>query len=440
MTTGGGYPRFIEEMRHPSNRAKLRFGLYSGYAFVAAFAILAIAADLQGLVSVGWSLYALIAAKVVTNTAAMQALRVDRGILEASALNTVADVVLMTAAIYLTGGPLSPLFSIYVIEITVVALLSNVGITALVGALVLVCYASMSLLMITGVLPAQPQPFELGGGALDAGYVLTDLFGRLIVIGALTLFIGLILRLLRDRERRLADRTSELVAANEQKSRFMANVTHELRTPIHGILGLSELVTEEIYGPITDKQRRAHAQITQSARSLLAMVDDLLQLSKHEAGKLEVDRSPVDIADLIPEVVGSISWMLGTVELGLEHHVDPGVGIVETDAGKLRQILVNLLSNAVKFTPEGGTVSVSARRSGDRLELRVADTGHGIAATDLDAIFDEFRQLDGSMERSYGGVGLGLPLVKRLVDLLGGEISVTSSVGEGSQFTVTLPA
>jgi protein-histidine pros-kinase len=220
----------------------------------------------------------------------------------------------------------------------------------------------------------------------------------------------------------------------------MANITHELRTPIHGILGLSELVTTGVYGAITDKQREAHARIATSARSLLATVDDLLQLSKHEAGKLEVHAAEVDLAELVPEVVGSISWMVGTRDLEIRQRVAGDVGVITSDPVKLRQILVNLLSNAVKFTSEGGHVAVDVARASDGgVVIEVSDTGRGIAAGDLEAIFDEFRQLDGSMEREFGGVGLGLPLVKRLIELLGGEISVTSAVGEGTAFVVALP-
>jgi protein-histidine pros-kinase len=297
----------------------------------------------------------------------------------------------------------------------------------------------MSLSMIAGVLPAHPQPIEVAGGELTGGYVLTDLGARTLVIGALAVFIGLILRILRDRERRLADRTSEVIEAGEQKARFMANVTHELRTPLHGILGLSELITTGVYGATTDKQRWAHEQITASARNLLQMVDDLLELSKHDAGVLELRGETVDAGELVAEVIASARWMLGTIEMEVSSAVE-GEPVLVTDRGKLKQIVMNLISNAIKFTPEGGRVEVRTRAAAGGVEIEVTDTGRGIPEDQLERIFDEFRQLEGSaMEREYGGVGLGLAMVKRLVGLLGGAVSVSSTVGAGSRFTVWLP-
>jgi signal transduction histidine kinase len=433
------YPAFIAEMALPANRPKLILGVASGYAVSAGLALLAAVGHLQGFLVAAWPLYALIAIKLATNTAALLAIRTDRWVLEANGLNTTADTVLMTVAIYLTGGPVSPLFSIYVIEILAVALLSNFGVTAIVCAQVLICYAAMSLSMIAGVLPAHPQPIEVAGGELTGGYVLTDLGARTLVIGALAVFIGLILRILRDRERRLADRTSEVIEAGEQKARFMANVTHELRTPLHGILGLSELITTGVYGATTDKQRWAHEQITASARNLLQMVDDLLELSKHDAGVLELRGETVDAGELVAEVIASARWMLGTIEMEVSSAVE-GEPVLVTDRGKLKQIVMNLISNAIKFTPEGGRVEVRTRAAAGGVEIEVTDTGRGIPEDQLERIFDEFRQLEGSaMEREYGGVGLGLAMVKRLVGLLGGAVSVSSTVGAGSRFTVWLP-
>ena len=433
------YPAFIAEMALPANRPKLLLGVASGYAVSAGLALLAAMGHVQGFLVATWPLYALVTIKLITNTAALLAIRADRCVLEANGLNTTADAVLMTVAIYLTGGPVSPLFSIYVIEILAVALLSNFGVTAIVCAQVLICYAAMSLSMVAGVLPAYPQPIDVAGGELTGGYVLTDLAARTLVIAALAVFIGLILRILRDRERRLADRTSEVIEAGEQKARFMANVTHELRTPLHGILGLSELITTGVYGATTDKQRWAHEQITASARNLLQMVDDLLELSKHDAGVLELRGETVDAGELVAEVIASARWMLGTIEMDVTAAVE-GEPVLVTDRGKLKQIVMNLVSNAIKFTPEGGRVEVRTRAAAGGVEIEVADTGRGIPEDQLERIFDEFRQLEGSaMEREYGGVGLGLAMVKRLVKLLGGAVSVSSTVGAGSRFTVWLP-
>jgi signal transduction histidine kinase len=435
-----GYPAFIAAMAHESNRPKLLYSIRSGYAHAALFAVLATLGSALQLTPARWAFAALIAIKLATNTLAWWSLRARRLVIETSGLNVAADVVLMTAAIYFTGGPQSPLFPIYIIEITVVALLSNLGVTLLVAGGVVVSFAAMTLGIAAGVLDAQPVPAEPHGG-LGYRYAAVAIFFAAFVIGVLTFFVSSIVALLRVKEDALEARTAELIEAGKERSQFLASITHELRTPIHGVQGLSDLIATGVYGPVSDKQRDACASIKGSAQSLLALVDDLLALTRAEVGRLDLQVAPVELADLVEQVAASVTWMLGTKKLALTTDLD-GAGAVETDRRLLGHVLVNLVANAAKFTPEGGRVTVRARRgdAGAGAVLEVEDTGIGIPDDRRAAIFDAFRQLHGGDEKGYGGVGLGLALVKRLVDLLGGTIEVDSVVGKGSTFRVVLPA
>jgi signal transduction histidine kinase len=433
------YPSYIAEMGLPASRPRLLMSVRSGYMLVGAFGVLTVAAHLCGLAPFHAALYALVAFKLTTNTAAAIALKTNRFALDASGLNVAADLIAMTGGIYFTGGVMSPLFPIYVIEITVVALLANLGITILIATMAWVLFSSMSILVQVGLLRAWPPPFASNATASNAYVVIAIVFSA-FVLGVPTLFTARILRALRDKQSALEAKTVALVDAGREKSQFMANITHELRTPIHGICGLSDLVEAGIYGAVTPKQREATQGIKRSARSLLQLIDDLLELSRADAGKLAYRAEWVDVAELVPNVVATARWMQGTKELDIAVTTEPNVPKVFTDPRKLNQVLLNLLANAVKFTPEGGTISVVTRRGeGDRVVFAVEDTGIGIASQDRGRIFEEFRQADGSAERRFGGAGLGLALVKRLCGVMNGTIEVESAEGEGSTFTFTLP-
>jgi signal transduction histidine kinase len=432
------YPSFIEELRGPFYRRRLRMGIYSGYALAALFATLALVGQAVGLVPWTWSFYVLIAVKVATNTAALICLDRGRYVLETQGLNTVTDIVVMTGAIYFTGGEVSPLFPIYVILISVVALLSNLQVTLITAAGTWLAYSAMAVATHSGLLPQQPAP-AVTGIAIEPGYLVTDLVYAALVLGVPTFYTSLILRSLARKRRELELRNAELIEAGKQKSQFMANVTHELRTPIHGICGLSELLETGIYGPMTDQQKKAIDSIRRSAKGQLQLVDELLTLSRAEVGKIELRPEELSVAEVVDGVVAAVSWMLGTRKVTLTHDVPDDLRMV-TDRARLNQILINLVSNAAKFTPEGGRISVTARpQPGDRIAIEVADTGCGIPADQLDQIFEAFRQVDGSDEREFGGVGLGLSLVSRLTELLGGEIAVDSEVDVGTTFCLTLP-
>ncbi len=422
-----------------THRSRLRASVVSGYATTCAFLVLAVLANAVHVAPFRPGFAAVMAFKLVTNTLAWVALVRGRWVLEASGLNILADLLAMTAVIYFTGGELSPLFPIYAIEITVLALLGNVGLAATGAVVAVLAYSTMAILVSAGVLASYPPPAVTAGG-VTAAYTAIDLVYAAFVIGVPTFYTAKILEDLRDKRRSLEARTSALVEAGRMKSQFLANVSHELRTPIHGICGLCDLMESGVYGTLEAKQRDAQVNIRRSAQTLLALIDDLLELSKSDAGKLALRPERVDLAELLPTIQASIRWMLGTKQISLNLDLPPDLPVIETDPRKLNQVLINLLSNAVKFTPEGGSVALSAARAVEgEVRISVADTGMGIDPTDHERIFEEFRQLDGSFERTYGGVGLGLALVKRLTSALGGRVSVSSRPGEGATFEVCLP-
>ena len=412
-------------------------GIWSGYGVAIAFEALALAGQTLGLVPGGWTFHALVLVKLATNTLAMWALRADRLVLEAAGVNMVADIVVMTGAIYFTGGQASPMFAIYVIEISVIALLTNRGTTIVVFFLVLLAFGSMAAGIHLGWLAQHPSPVTLG--AITSSHVVLHVVFAALVLALPTIYTSSILSALVAKEEALEQRTRELMKAGEQKSQFMANITHELRTPLHGISALVELLDEEVYGPLNDKQRQACERIAHSAEGLERMVDELLLLAKTEAGKLEFHPSTVDVQEVADNVVSSLRWMAELKTLTLYVDIETELPSLETDRGKLLQILLNLVANAIKFTPEGGEIRMRITRAAEAVRFEVVDTGIGIPDEALPTIFDEFSQVDGSDERSHGGIGLGLALVKRLAAALGAEIDVTSIYGEGSTFSLRVP-
>ena len=429
-------PAFLEELRQPAFQLRLLAGVWSGYLIAAAFALLATGAVGFDLVPYGREFVLLLAIKAITNTAALFALRGRwRFALEVMSVNVVADVLCMTAAIYFTGGVRSPLFAVYVIEIAVVALLSNLGTTLTIAGTILLAFGTMCVLEVTGTLPPTAPPLI---GPMSGWHVAVVMGYAAFAIGVPTFFTARILRKLRDREAALEARTAELIEAGQQKSVFLASVTHELRTPIHGVSGLAELIATGVYGPPTDRQKDAARAIQRSAAGLLHLVDDLLALVRADVGRVELQVAPLALTELVEQVTASVQWMLGTKQLTLATAIDDAT--IDSDRRLLGHVLVNLVANAAKFTPAGGRIEVRAHRRGDRAIFAVSDTGIGIAAADQEAIFEAFRQVDGTDERTYGGVGLGLALVKRLTTVLGGSVTVASELGHGATFTVEVPA
>ncbi len=240
-------------------------------------------------------------------------------------------------------------------------------------------------------------------------------------------------------ERRVAEKTHDLEVANRHKSEFLANMSHELRTPLNAVIGFSEVLNEEMFGPLNAKQQEYVRDIHGSGHHLLALINDILDLSKIEAGKLELEPAEVDVRSTVQTAVTLVRERALRQGLKLELHVAPEIGDWVADPRRVKQILVNLLSNAVKFTPGGGLVRVTVDLHEQHLRIAVADTGIGISDADLALVFEPFRQVGASGQARAEGTGLGLSLVRSLVDLHGGRLSARSEPGAGSVFTVELP-
>jgi signal transduction histidine kinase/ActR/RegA family two-component response regulator len=238
---------------------------------------------------------------------------------------------------------------------------------------------------------------------------------------------------------RLKESNAELIRANNLKSEFLANMSHELRTPLNAIIGFSELLMEQSTHPLLGDQREYVVDILSSGRHLLELINDILDLSKIEAGKMRLCLDEIDLEEVVEEAMMTLKVEASRKELRLEASLDGSLTGVVADRAKIKQIMTNLLSNAVKFTPAGGRVELSALQKDGFLEVSVKDSGIGIRTEDQDRIFAAFIQVDGSYARKYQGTGLGLTLVKRFVEMHGGEISVRSAVGKGSVFTFRIP-
>jgi len=239
-------------------------------------------------------------------------------------------------------------------------------------------------------------------------------------------------------EDRIQERTAELVAANRHKSEFLANMSHELRTPLTAVIGFSEMLLRKVFGGLTEKQAEYLRDIRGSGHHLLALIDDILDLSKIEAGRIELVAAPFDLRGAIDQAVILVRERAGRRRIRLSAAVAAEIGEWSGDVRKVKQVLINLLTNAVKFTPEGGSVTVGASLQSGIVVISVRDTGIGIPAEERESIFDAFRQAR-SDGRPQEGTGLGLTLARRLVELHGGRLWVESEVGSGSTFTFTLP-
>ncbi|AGC42059.1 sensory box histidine kinase/response regulator [Myxococcus stipitatus DSM 14675] len=234
------------------------------------------------------------------------------------------------------------------------------------------------------------------------------------------------------------ERAREAEAAARLKSEFLANFSHEIRTPLNGIIGYCDLLMREEGSRLTAHGRRDLNVVKTNAKTLLALINDILDLSKIEAGRVEVVSEAVDVRELADECMATVKEYLKGKDVALTTHIDVAAGILRTDALKLRQIMLNLLSNAAKFT-ETGEVALSVVPAGEEVVMTVEDTGVGIPSDQLPFIFEKFRQVDGSTTRKVGGTGLGLAIVRELSRVLGGNVTVTSTLGRGTTFTVRLP-
>jgi signal transduction histidine kinase len=238
--------------------------------------------------------------------------------------------------------------------------------------------------------------------------------------------------------REIADKSRQLEVASQHKSEFLANMSHELRTPLNAIIGFSEVLTERMFGDLNEKQDEYLKDIYASGTHLLSLINDILDLSKIEAGRMELELTDFDLPTALDNALTLVRERAGRRGIALHMNADNRLGQIQADERKIRQVVLNLLSNAIKFTPEGGRIEVVPLPKEGSVEVSVSDTGVGIAPEDQEAVFEEFRQV-GTAEKKAEGTGLGLTLCRKFIELHGGRIWVKSQVGVGSTFTFTIP-
>jgi signal transduction histidine kinase len=319
----------------------------------------------------------------------------------------------------------------------------------LIAGLVLSVLVSLVLArrMVTPIRALQVGADRIGAGALDAqidvhtGDELEALGNAFNRMGAqLRELYGTLEQRVEERTRELVEAKEQVEVANRHKSEFLASMSHELRTPLNAIIGFSDALAEQFFGPLNPRQARYVQHIMTSGRHLLALINDILDLSKVEAGRMELELCRFSLPEALESGVTMVRERAN--QHGIELHVgtDPGIQIVEADERKVKQVIFNLLTNAVKFTPDGGHVYVTACRRDSWIEVSVRDTGVGIAHEDQARVFEAFQQADRSAAQPQEGTGLGLTLSRQFVELHGGRLWVESELGKGSTFRFTLPA
>lgn len=236
----------------------------------------------------------------------------------------------------------------------------------------------------------------------------------------------------------LADAMEKAQAADRIKSAFLATMSHELRTPLNSIIGFTGIILQGIVGPLNDEQKKQLNMVRGSAQHLLSLINDVLDISKIEAGQLQIAHEDYNLRQTIEKAVGSARPLADKKGLELACSISPEIGNITGDRRRVEQILLNLISNAIKFT-EKGSVKIECEPEDGKVNIRVIDTGIGIRTEDTETIFKAFRQIDSGITRKYEGTGLGLSICKRLVELMGGKIWVTSVLGSGSTFGFNLP-
>jgi len=238
--------------------------------------------------------------------------------------------------------------------------------------------------------------------------------------------------------RKVEEKSRQLALASEHKSRFFANMSHELRTPLNAILGYAELLRDGLYGDLPDRAKGVLERVESNGAHLLHLINDVLDLSKLEAGELSLVLDEYSLRVVIEQVVGTTYSLAHTKGLRIEQEIEEPLPLGRGDERRLVQVLLNVLSNAIKFTDEGA-ISIRARAAGDMFEITVKDTGPGIAPEDQARIFEAFQQGDNTSTRLKGGTGLGLSISRRFIEMHGGVISVASKLGEGATFTILIP-
>jgi signal transduction histidine kinase len=238
--------------------------------------------------------------------------------------------------------------------------------------------------------------------------------------------------------REIEIKSRQLEVASQHKSEFLANMSHELRTPLNAIIGFSEVLTDRMFEELNEKQEEYLKDIYASGTHLLSLINDILDLSKIEAGRMELELTEFHFPTAIENALMLVRERAGRRNIALHTAIDPQLGQIQADERKVRQVILNLLSNAIKFTPEGGRIEVGAVPKDGFVDVSVTDTGIGIAPEDQEKVFEEFRQV-GTAAKKVEGTGLGLTLCRKFVELHGGRIWVQSQVGVGSTFTFTIP-
>ena len=280
-----------------------------------------------------------------------------------------------------------------------------------------------------GVARAQIGPFR----DQEIGLLQTFADQAVIAIENVRLF-----KELQASNREIAEKSRQIEVASQHKSEFLANMSHELRTPLNAIIGFSEVLTERMFGELNEKQEEYLKDIHASGQHLLSLINDILDLSKIEAGRMELELTDFHLPTALDNALTLVRERAGRRRITLTMTIDERLDYVRADERKVRQVVLNLLSNAIKFTPEGGRIEVRAKPVDGSVEVSVSDTGVGIAPEDQEAIFEEFRQV-GTADKKVEGTGLGLALSRKFIELHGGRIWVESQQGVGSTFTFTIP-
>lgn len=255
--------------------------------------------------------------------------------------------------------------------------------------------------------------------------------GSILLVALVTLVLAALFTEIRDQSRRLAE-------ASKHKSQFLANMSHELRTPLNAILGYTELMLDNLYGETPDKMRKVLDRVQQNGKHLLDLINDVLDLSKIEAGQLTLSLNDYSLNEVVRNVFTAVESLANEKKLALKIEVQPDLPLGHADERRVTQVLLNLVGNAIKFTDAGG-VTVRTMASKGFFNVAVQDTGPGIADSDQTRIFGEFQQVDSSATKKKGGTGLGLSIARRIVEMQGGRLWVESKLGEGSTFFFTLP-
>jgi two-component system sensor histidine kinase/response regulator len=317
-----------------------------------------------------------------------------------------------------------------------VELVQALGLTAIAGAPIRVADRTWGVIAVA-TREGDPSIVETGVELLNGlAAIAATAIGRAEAVAALERQADLLESMVAERTLQLRQAVDELTVANTARTEFLANVSHELRTPLTAILGFTAVLLQGLDGPLTEEQRSDIETIDQSGRRLLDLIDDLIDISRIEAGRIVLEPGPVDLGLLVREAVEDVRAQAGGKGLTLRVATPPQPLILTADASRVREIVLNLLSNAVKFTPSGGIVRIDVGHDEGRARVVVEDTGIGIAVDQQAHVFDKFHRVAGP---EYPGTGLGLAIAREFARLHGGDVTLESALGLGSRFTVTLP-